>query len=305
MSKKPHSPPPRRHQPAQHQEEPHEGRIQEALDNGEAERVHYEEDEAEQIGREVYGGGLILEGPEQQAVTQVQSVSQALVVPGSGGTGYALNDNVTLTSGVVVKAATMTGSKIASVSVVSGGSANFDALPPNPVAQVSTTGSGAGAKFNLTWTYGAPPIGATAPPTFPPTSGTAPVPVPPGTLASATISAGAVPPSVAGITQPVYRTGNATTPANLFPGNFSTNPPYPPVASGGFNNVTVVSGIPPWRITAPPVTSGIAPLMKDAADIDGGYIEAGDAGTVHSGHAEPAERRGRPVLQRPNSRQEY
>lgn len=279
---------------------PHRGRIQEALDNGEHQRDE-EEDEAEQVGKEVYGGGLILEGPEQQAVTQVQSVGLATVAVGSGGTGYALNDNVTLTSGVVVKAVTMTGSKIASVSVVSGGSANFDALPPNPVAQVSTTGAGTGAKFNLTWTYGAPPIGATAPPTFPPTSGATPIPVPPGTLAGATIVAAGVPPSVSGIPSPTYGgTGTSAIPPNQFPGYFKTSPSYPPVASGGFNNVTVVSGATPaWRITSPGSTSGIAPLTLSAGS------EAGDAGTIRGGYAEPAERQRRSVLQPRDARQEY
>jgi hypothetical protein len=262
-----------------------------------------DEDENEQAGKEAYGNVVLADAPEQEAL-QLQHVASATVAVGQGGTGYALNDTVTLPDGVVLKATTMTGSKIASVSVQAAGSADINTIPANPVAQVSTSGAGTGAKFNLTWTAGPPPIGATAPPTFPPTVGTAPVPVPPGSMAPIVISPAAVPPSVAGVAPPTYGSGNATTPANLFPGHFSTTPPYPPIViSATFNNVAVDAGkTPPWKIVQPPTTPTVAILLKPDSDDDD---EAGDAGTVHNRHAEPAERRRRSVLQRADARQEH
>jgi hypothetical protein len=79
-----------------------------------------------------------------------QGVSVAAVA--AGGTGYAVNDTITLANGVVLKVLTVgaTPFPVATVSVVNSGNA---ATPPaNPQAQVSTSGAGTGATFTLTWT---------------------------------------------------------------------------------------------------------------------------------------------------------
>jgi len=89
--------------------------------------------------------------------------------PFAGGTGYAIGDYITLASGAVtsppigapavLRVLTLSGSSVATVEVVSqlpdtgsspkGGS--YFATQTNPVAQGSTTGSGTGATFNLTF----------------------------------------------------------------------------------------------------------------------------------------------------------
>lgn len=100
------------------------------------------------------------------SVDQFFPVTAATVA--SGGSGYAVGDQVTLASGAttsapigapaVLQVATVAGSAIASVSVVNqiagesstmGGS--YFAVQTNPVAQGSTTGSGSNATFNLTF----------------------------------------------------------------------------------------------------------------------------------------------------------
>lgn len=100
------------------------------------------------------------------AVDQFFPVTAA--VPATPGTLYAVGDLITLASGlstsppigapVVLQVATLSGSGVATVNVVNqiageatpmGGS--YFAIQTNPVAQGSTTGSGTGATFNLTF----------------------------------------------------------------------------------------------------------------------------------------------------------
>lgn len=70
----------------------------------------------------------------------------------AGGTGYAVGDLIYLSGAadfpVVLKVATLSGSAVATVTVV--GVGPFVASPANPVSQASTSGSGTGATFNLT-----------------------------------------------------------------------------------------------------------------------------------------------------------
>jgi hypothetical protein len=73
----------------------------------------------------------------------------------SAGSGYAVNDTITLTGGTVLrntvlKVATLSGSGVASVTVLDAGL--YSTNPSNPVAQGSTSGVGSGATFNITWT---------------------------------------------------------------------------------------------------------------------------------------------------------
>lgn len=80
----------------------------------------------------------------------------------SGGTGHAVNDVITLANSVQVKVLTVSGGVIQTVSVQNSGLAYPDSLPTNPQAQVSTSGSGTGATFNLTWLLNGAVISAPA-----------------------------------------------------------------------------------------------------------------------------------------------
>lgn len=73
----------------------------------------------------------------------------------AGGTGYVVGDRITLTGGtyvtpVTLTVATLSGSAVATVSITTPG--RYTAQPTNPVSQGSTTGSGSGATFTLTFT---------------------------------------------------------------------------------------------------------------------------------------------------------
>lgn len=86
--------------------------------------------------------------------------------PGSSvGTGHVVGDFITFTNGVVLKVATVTGGVINTYAIVtttgcSGGSVSGagTAVPANPIAQVSSTGSGVGATATVTWGIG-PAVG--------------------------------------------------------------------------------------------------------------------------------------------------
>jgi len=72
----------------------------------------------------------------------------------SGGSGYAIGDTITLTGGtfsttIILTVATLSGSAVATFT--NNQSGTYTVLPTNPVAQGSTSGSGSGATFNITW----------------------------------------------------------------------------------------------------------------------------------------------------------
>jgi hypothetical protein len=73
--------------------------------------------------------------------------------PSAAGSGYAVGDTVTLSGGTgvlnaILTVATLSGSGVATVTVLIGG--NYSVAPTNPAAQGSTSGSGTGATFTLT-----------------------------------------------------------------------------------------------------------------------------------------------------------
>jgi len=70
----------------------------------------------------------------------------------AGGANYAVGNTITLSNGVVLTVATVTTGAVATVTITNPGSVVTASIPANPVAQVSTSGSGTGATFNLTWT---------------------------------------------------------------------------------------------------------------------------------------------------------
>lgn len=79
------------------------------------------------------------------------SAAPAVVAAGSG---YVVGDQITLTGGTAllqstVQVATLSGSGVATVTLVEAG--RYIVKPTNPAAQGSTTGSGTGATFTLTW----------------------------------------------------------------------------------------------------------------------------------------------------------
>lgn len=93
------------------------------------------------------GGGAV--GIEPNAVAFKVSAA----APSAAGSGYAVNDTIVLAGGTGVLATILTvtslsGSGVASASVLIGG--NYSTLPINPAAQSSTSGSGSGATFTLT-----------------------------------------------------------------------------------------------------------------------------------------------------------
>jgi hypothetical protein len=82
-----------------------------------------------------------------------KKVSTAVVA--SGGTGYTVGNTISLGNGVVLTVATITAGAVATATITNAGSIDIAATPPtNPVAQVSTSGTGTGATFTLTWVTG-------------------------------------------------------------------------------------------------------------------------------------------------------
>jgi hypothetical protein len=82
-----------------------------------------------------------------------KKVSVAVVA--AGGTGYSVGNTISVGNGVVLTVATLTTTAVATVTITNPGSIDAAATPPtNPVAQVSTSGTGTGATFNLTWVAG-------------------------------------------------------------------------------------------------------------------------------------------------------
>ena len=82
-------------------------------------------------------------------ITSTKKVGTAVVA--AAGTGYAVGNTITLTNGVVLTVATLSVTAVATVTITNAGSVPTGAIPTNPVAQVSTNGTGTGASFTLTW----------------------------------------------------------------------------------------------------------------------------------------------------------
>jgi hypothetical protein len=96
-------------------------------------------------------------GGTNAVVTPVLTVSATPTVTGAGA-GYAVNDLVYLPNGVIIKVLTVSTGAISTISLVNGGQLTGGSCPTNPVAQISTSGSGTGATFTLAWVLGAPII---------------------------------------------------------------------------------------------------------------------------------------------------
>ena len=253
--------------------------------------------------------------PEAGLQAAAQEVTQALVA--APGTGYAHNDTITLSNGVVLKVVTLTaGNGVISTVIVNPGSTTTP--PANPVAQASSSGAGTGATFNLTWAPAAtfdvfpgftpiiptsvfPPGGgvgsigeAVATPAFPPPTPPPIGAVPVGPLVGPAVAAAAAPPSVAGNPLIRYTTGSATVPAvNGYFTKFTTAPyaGFPNVPPAGvpivFSNI-YTGGKPP---VTPPSTPTTPPINVSFA-----AREADDADAVRGRHTKSAQRSARSVL---------
>ena len=91
--------------------------------------------------------GVLFDITGQPVLTDVSTAAVA-----AGGAGYAANDIITLANGVVLQVLTVTAGAVTTLQVNSGGSWTAGiATPPNPQPQISTSGAGTGATFNLTW----------------------------------------------------------------------------------------------------------------------------------------------------------
>ena len=94
-----------------------------------------------------------------QASAGASLVTYGTPTVGAGGTGHVVGDLLTLSNGVIVKVAAVTGGVITSfvaqgTSGTAVGLLTSGAVPTNPVAQVSSSGAGVGATVNLTWCLG-------------------------------------------------------------------------------------------------------------------------------------------------------
>ncbi len=84
--------------------------------------------------------------------TAVALLQCNIAVTNAGGTNYVVGDTITLSHGVTLQVLTISaGGVVTSIAIINPGSISAGATPANPVAQVSTSGIGTGANFNLTW----------------------------------------------------------------------------------------------------------------------------------------------------------
>ena len=86
--------------------------------------------------------------------TKVSGGGANLATVVSGGSGYAVNDEITLSGGSFVVSAILRVTAVSSGAVTTAAVVRagvYTTVPSNAVAQASTTGAGTGATFNVTW----------------------------------------------------------------------------------------------------------------------------------------------------------
>ena len=91
--------------------------------------------------------------PPTRNLTKANGASAVAIA--SGGTGYAVNDEITLAGGTtsfpcIVKVSAVTGGVITAATIARPGA--YSVTPTNPAPQASTTGTGTGATFTMTYT---------------------------------------------------------------------------------------------------------------------------------------------------------
>lgn len=90
---------------------------------------------------------------------QLTGVWSSAIAGSAAGTGYVTGDTINLGNGLTISVTAVAGNVTGATFVNYGAIAS---APSNPVAQVSTSGLGTGASFNITWTsFGSsfPPVG--------------------------------------------------------------------------------------------------------------------------------------------------
>lgn len=87
-------------------------------------------------------------GVTATAYAYLQAVSVAI---SSGGAGYSGGQSITLANGVVLNINATIATVVSSVSIINPGLVTSGSVPSNPVGQIATSGSGAGASFDVTW----------------------------------------------------------------------------------------------------------------------------------------------------------
>lgn len=134
-------------------------------------------------------------GTGAAATAVVQAIAVAI---NNAGANYAVFDTITITSSVVLQVISVNfGGAINAITIVNPGSISVGTVPANPSGIISTSGSGSGATFDITW--GVTSVGVTSP-------GTAYTPTPAVVFstgaATATVTLGA--PSSGNPTVPSY-----------------------------------------------------------------------------------------------------
>jgi hypothetical protein len=247
------------------------------------------------------GAGTLAAGFTYLGVPVVSSISPNRGPP-AGGTSSTIH-GLSFTGATAVQFGGQPATNVVVVSDTSiTATAPAHALGPVTVSVTTPDGTGvSGAEFFTYWagstavfpaftpivpppTFGLPP-----PPVFPPaTGGHTPVPVPVGPLVGPAVAAAAVPPSVAGITQPVIGGSHPI----VFPG-FSTTFPNPPVS------VQTTPPPPNMIVTTPPIVlNGWGPHAPGGTLL--GAKGNGNAVSIHHGDAEFPERSAGAVLQPAN-----
>ena len=276
-----------------------------------------------------------------ETVETDETVEPQAAPPPATGTGTSTGTTtlaVASVTGTIVLGSVMTGAGVPAGTTLVRQTSGPPGGAGNYITSVATTLAG----IPITFTPGptipffpdfvtpTPPVagGYPPPPQFPPLSpNTTPVAVPVGPKATPEpVVPAAVPPSVAGVVQPTYKTGSATAPpANGYFPQFTTTTAYagfpnqppagvPIVFTNTFNGAVAAAGQdPPWTWPMPPSTPTTAQITLDGfvaqhppwqlAAMNGEEQER--AGAVHSGHARPAERRRRAVLSERDSRPQH
>lgn len=87
----------------------------------------------------------------QQAILEVLT-TKLVTAPAvaAGGSGYVVGDQITVTGGAVLQVATLSGSAVATVIIVTAGAYSANVTIAGGLAQTSTTGVGTGATFTAT-----------------------------------------------------------------------------------------------------------------------------------------------------------
>lgn len=104
-----------------------------------------------------FTGGAPGTGAAASAVVQATAVAV-----NAAGFSYAVFDTITIAGGVVLQVISVNiGGTINAITIVNPGSITTGLVPANPSGVISTSGSGAGATFDITW--GVTSIGVTSP----------------------------------------------------------------------------------------------------------------------------------------------